>query len=108
MTDIFVTAIDYDNHSQTTLKFFKTVQNKLHYSVSGKTAAEIIYHRADSTKEHMGLTTWKRAPEGRIHSTDVVIAKNYLGEEELTSLKNVVNLFLDFAEDMATRHNKGY
>ena len=104
VTDIFVTAIDYDNQAQTTLKFFKTVQNKLHYSVSGKTAAEIIYHRADSTKEHMGLTTWKRAPEGRIHSTDVVIAKNYLDEEELTSLKNVVNLFLDFAEDMATRH----
>lgn len=104
ITDIFVTAIDYDNLSNTTLKFFKTVQNKLHYSVSGKTAAEIIYYRADSNKEHMGLTTWRRAPKGRIHSTDVVVAKNYLDEDELTSLKNVVNLFLDFAEDMAVRH----
>ena len=102
--DIYATSIDYNPKDKLSIDFFKTVQNKLHYSVSGKTAAEIIYHRADSTKEHMGLTTWKRAPEGRIHSTDVVIAKNYLDEEELTSLKNVVNLFLDFAEDMAKRH----
>lgn len=104
VTDIFVTAIDYDNKSETTLSFFKTVQNKLHYSVSGETAAEIIYHRADANKEHMGLTTWNRAPEGRIHSTDVIVAKNYLDEKELNSLKNVVNLFLDFAEDMASRY----
>lgn len=104
VTDIFATAIDYNKDSESTYTFFKTVQNKLHYSVTGNTAAEIIYNRADASKEHMGLKTWDRAPRGRIHSTDVVIAKNYLGQDELKVLTQLVTMFLDFAETMATKN----
>ncbi len=104
VTDLFVTAIDYDNQDDRTLKFFKTVQNKLHYAVSGNTAPEIIKNRADATKDHMGLKTWNNAPQGRIHRSDVVVAKNYLEKEELTSLSLLVSMFLDFGEDMAKRH----
>lgn len=104
VTDIFATAIDYNKDSESTYTFFKTVQNKLHYSVTGNTAAEIIYNRADASKEHMGLKTWDRAPRGRIHSTDVVIAKNYLEQDELKVLTQLVTMFLDFAETMATKN----
>ena len=104
ITDIFMTAIDYDKNSDTTLDFFKTVQNKLHYSVSGNTAPEIIRYRADSKKENMGLTTWENAPEGRIHKSDVVIAKNYLNKDEMEALSRLTTMYLDFAEDMASRN----
>ena len=104
VTDIFITAIDYNKNSENTHTFFKTVQNKLHYSVTGNTAAEIIYNRADASKDHMGLKTWERAPRGRIHSTDVVVAKNYLEHDELKVLTQLVTMFLDFAETMATKH----
>ena len=104
ITDIFMTAIDYDKESDTTLDFFKTVQNKLHYSVSGNTAPEIIRYRADSKKENMGLTTWEKAPEGRIHKSDVVIAKNYLNKDEMEALARLTTMYLDFAEDMASRN----
>ena len=104
VTDIFATAIDYNKDSERAYTFFKTVQNKLHYSVTGNTAAEIIYNRADASKKHMGLKTWERAPRGRIHSTDVVIAKNYLEQNELKILTQLVTMFLDFAETMATKN----
>ena len=104
VTDIFATAIDYNKDSESTYTFFKTVQNKLHYSVTGNTAAEIIYNRADASKEHMGLKTWDRAPSGRIHSTDVLVAKNYLEQNELKVLTQLVTMFLDFAETMATKN----
>ena len=104
VTDLFATAIDYDNQDDKTFEFFKTVQNKLHYAVSGNTAPEIIKNRADATKDHMGLKTWNNAPQGRIHRSDVVVAKNYLEKEELTSLSLLVSMFLDFGEDMARRH----
>lgn len=104
VTDLFATAIDYDKQDDRTFEFFKTVQNKLHYAVSGNTAPEIIKNRADATKDHMGLKTWNNAPHGRIHRSDVVVAKNYLEKEELTSLSLLVSMFLDFGEDMARRH----
>ena len=104
VTDLFSAAIDYDNSSEKTLDFFKTVQNKLHYAVSGNTAPEIIYKRADSKKENMGLKTWNNAPSGRIHKSDVVIAKNYLDKKELDSLSRLVEMYLDFGEEMAARH----
>lgn len=104
VTDIFITAIDYNKNSENTYTFFKTVQNKLHYSVTGNTAEEIIYNRADASKDYMGLKTWERAPRGRIHSTDVVVAKNYLEQDELKVLTQLVTMFLDFAETMATKH----
>ena len=104
VTDLFVTAIDYDNQDDRTFEFFKTVQNKLHYAVSGNTTPEIIKNRADATKDHMGLKTWNNAPQGRIHRSDVIVAKNYLKKEELTSLSLLVSMFLDFGEDMARRH----
>ena len=104
ITDIFMTAIDYDKDSDTTLSFFKTVQNKLHYSISGNTASEIIRYRADSKKMNMGLTTWENAPEGRIHKSDVVIAKNYLDKNEMEALSRLTTMYLDFAEDMASRN----
>lgn len=104
VTDLFATAIDYDKQDDRTFEFFKTVQNKLHYAVSGNTAPEIIKNRADATKDHMGLKTWNNAPQGRIHRSDVVVAKNYLEKEELTSLSLLVSMFLDFGEDMARRH----
>ena len=104
ITDIYATSIDYDRKSPITIKFFKKVQNKMHYAVSHQTAAEIIYNRADSEKEHMGLTSWKNSPNGKILETDVVIAKNYLSKEELESLELIVSAFLDLAENRAKRH----
>ena len=104
ITDIYATSVDYDKKSPTTIKFFKKVQNKMHYAVSKKTAAEIIYNRANAKKDHMGLTSWKNSPKGKILETDVVIAKNYLYKEELESLERIVSAFLDLAEDRARRH----
>lgn len=98
ITDIYATSIDYDAHSLTTKKFFARVQNQLHWAIHGETAAETIYHRADSDKENMGLTTWKDAPDGKIQRFDVVIAKNYLTKEELSSMARIVNAYLDLAE----------
>lgn len=104
ITDIYTTAIDYDNKSPTTIKFFKKVQNKMHYAVTHNTAAEIIYNRADSKQEHMGLTSWRNSPDGKILETDVVIAKNYLTKEELEDLELIVSAFLDLAERRAKRN----
>lgn len=104
ITDIYATSVDYDSKSPTTIKFFKKVQNKMHYAVSHQTAAEIIYNRADSEKEHMGLTSWKNSPNGKILETDVVIAKNYLSKEELEQLELIVSAFLDLAEARAKRN----
>lgn len=102
ITDIFVaSSIDYDKKSEEAYTFFKIVQNKLHYAITGKTAAELIFERADSEKKHMGLTTWKDAPDGLIYKYDVGIAKNYLAEDELKKLNNLTNLFLDIAEEEA-------
>lgn len=104
ITDIYATSVDYDSKSPTTIKFFKKVQNKMHYAVSHQTAAEIIYNRVDSEKEHMGLTSWKNSPNGKILETDVVIAKNYLSKEELEQLELIVSAFLDLAEARAKRN----
>lgn len=104
ITDIYATSIDYDKTSPTTIKFFKKVQNKMHYAVTHNTAAEIIYNRADSEKEHMGLTSWKHSPNGKILETDVVIAKNYLSKDELEQLELIVSAFLDLAEARAKRN----
>ena len=101
ITDIYATSIDYDKDAKTTKDFFAKVQNKMHFAVSGNTAAEIIYNRADSEKEHMGLTSWRDAPDGKILKSDVVIAKNYLSEKELFSLRRIVSAYLDLAENMA-------
>ena len=104
ITDIYATAIDYDRDAKSTKRFYATVQNKMHFAVHGHTAAELIVERADSTKEHMGLTTWQDAPNGKIKKSDVVIAKNYLSEEELYSLRRIVSAYLDLAESRAMRH----
>lgn len=104
VTDIYATSVDYDKKSPTTVKFFKKVQNKMHYAVSHQTAAEIIYNRADAEKDYMGLTSWKNSPDGKILETDVTIAKNYLSKEELESLELIVSAFLDLAENRAKRH----
>ncbi len=104
ITDIYATSVDYDSKSPTTIKFFKKVQNKMNYAVSHKTAAEIIYDRADADKTNMGLTSWKNSPKGKILETDVVIAKNYLSKDELKSLELIVSAFLDLAENRARRH----
>lgn len=101
ITDIYATSIDYDRKSPTTIKFFKKVQNKMHYAISHQTAPEIIYNRADSKKEHMGLTSWKNSPKGKIVETDVVTAKNYLTKKELKNLELIVSAFLDLAERRA-------
>ena len=102
ITDIFMTtSVDYDKNSEEAYTFFKIVQNKLHYAITGHTAAELIYDRADSKKINMGLTTWKEAPDGMIYKYDVNVAKNYLNENELKKLNNLTNLFLDYAETMA-------
>ena len=98
ITDLYATSIDYDVQSQTTQDFFAKVQNKLHWAIHGHTAAEIIYDRADSGKEHMGLTTWQDAPNGKIQKFDVSIAKNYLSEEELSAMGQIVNAYLELAE----------
>ncbi len=103
ITDLYATAIDYDKNALATKRFYATVQNKMHYAIHGHTAAELIVERADSTKEHMGLTTWKDAPNGKIQKSDVVIAKNYLSEFELGQLNRMVTAYLDFAESMAQR-----
>ena len=104
ITDIYATALDYDRNAKTTKMFFKTVQNKLHFAIHGSTAAEVIYKRADSTKNHMGLTTWKNAPQGKIVKTDVSIAKNYLSEKEIKELDRFVSMYLDYAESQAERN----
>lgn len=103
ITDIYVTAIDYDVTAQATKRFFATVQNKLHWAIHGQTAAEVVYNRADADKDHMGLTSWKDAPQGKIQKFDVVVAKNYLTEHEMAQLSRLVNAYLDVAEDMAQR-----
>lgn len=105
ITDIFAEcSLDYDKTSDLAREFYATIQNKFHFAITSNTAAEIIYNRVDSKKENMGLTTWKEAPEGKILKSDVTIAKNYLSETELKNLNNVVNIFLDIAEDNAERN----
>ena len=104
ITDIYATAMDYDRNAETTRLFFAKVQNKLHYAVHRHTAAELIYERADSGKDHMGLTTWEKAPNGRILKSDVVIAKNYLTQDEVEELGRIVNAYLELAESRAKRH----
>ena len=104
LTDIYATAIDYNRDAPTTRLFFKKVQNKMHYAVHGHTAAELIVERANAEKEHMGLTTWENAPDGKIVKPDVSIAKNYLKEVELADMGRLVNAVLDMAERMAQRH----
>lgn len=103
ITDIYATSIDYDITAQATKRFFATVQNKLHWAIHGQTAAEVIYDRADSAKDNMGLTTWKDAPRGKIQKFDVSVAKNYLTESEMAQLQRLVSAYLDIAEDMAMR-----
>lgn len=99
ITDIYKEcSYDYDKNSDITIEFYKNVQNKLHYAITGMTAPEIIYNRVDSKKDYMGLQTWKNAPDGKILETDVTIAKNYLSKEEITELNNLVSMYLDFAE----------
>ena len=99
ITDIYKEcSYDYDKNSETTQEFYKNVQNKLHYAITGMTAPEIIYNRANSGKENMGLATWKNAPDGKILETDVTVAKNYLSQEEITELNNLVSMYLDYAE----------
>lgn len=106
ITDIYSQcSIDYDKNSNVTKEFFKTVQNKLHYSITGNTAAEIIYNRVDSKKENMGLTNWKNYPDGPIYKYDVDVAKNYLNEKELKDLNRIVSMYLDYAEMQAENHN---
>ena len=104
ITDIYATSIDYDPKSSATQRFFATVQNKLHWAIHGHTAAEVIYERANAQKPHMGLTSWKDAPKGKIYPFDVVVAKNYLTEDEMAQLQRLVSAYLDMAEDMALRH----
>ena len=103
ITDIYSTAMDYDKDSPITKEFFSKVQNKLHFAVSHQTAAEIVYDRADHTKQNMGLTTWKNAPNGKIIKSDVSVAKNYLSKEEIDDLEHIVSAFLDIAENRAKR-----
>ena len=104
ITDIYATAVDYSLDSEITRNFFATVQNKMHYAVHGNTAAEVIVDRADHTKEHMGLTTWKNAPKGKIVKADVSIAKNYLSSGEIQELNEIVTMYLDYATRQARRH----
>lgn len=104
ITDIYSTAVDYSTDAVTTKEFFATVQNKLHFAIHGHTAAELIMERADHEKEHMGLTTWKNAPKGKIVKADVSVAKNYLSQNELTDLNQIVSMYLDYAERQAKRH----
>lgn len=104
ITDLYATAIDYDKNAATTRRFYATVQNKMHYAVHGHTAAELIVERADHAREHMGLTTWADAPEGKIKKSDVTVAKNYLSQDEMKQLNRMVTAYLDFAENMTLRH----
>lgn len=103
ITDIYSTALDYDVTAKTTQRFFASIQNKLHWAIHGQTAAEVIVNRANANEENMGLTTWKDAPAGKIHKFDVVVAKNYLTEDEMVQLGRLVSAYLDIAEDMASR-----
>jgi len=103
ITDIYATAMDYTADAEATQTFFATVQNKLHFAIHGQTAAELIVERADSTKEKMGLTSWRNAPKGKILKPDVIVAKNYLSEEEIKALDRFVTMYLDYAEDQAER-----
>jgi hypothetical protein len=103
ITDIYSTALDYDRNSETTKRFFATVQNKLHWAIHGNTAAEVIVNRANATSPNMGLTSWEQAPDGKIIKTDVSNAKNYLSDNELQSLERIVSMYLDYADDMAKR-----
>lgn len=106
ITDIFAEcSIDYDKNSQVTRSFYAMVQNKFHYAIVGQTAAEIIYSKADRTKEHMGLTTWKNAPDGRVLKSDVAVAKNYLSEKEIRQLERAVTGYFDYIEDLIEREN---
>ncbi len=104
ITDIYATSLDYDPQAPATVRFYATVQNKLHYAIHGHTAAELIMERADAEKDHMGLTTWEDAPRGKVRKSDVTVAKNYLSEEELAQLSRMVSAYLDLAESMALRH----
>jgi hypothetical protein len=108
IADIYATSIDYSVDSAEAEKFFATVQNKLHFAITGKTAAEIIAARADRRKPHMGLTTWRKAPAGKVLPADVAIAKNYLGREELLALNRIVTMYLDYAEVQASRGRPMY
>ena len=103
VTDLYATAFDYDKNAKTTRLFFQTVQNKMHFAVHRRTAAELIVERADAAKEHMGLTTWENAPDGKIMKADVTIAKNFLSKEEMNYLERIVSLYLDYAELQAER-----
>ena len=103
ITDIYATALDYDLQSPTTQTFFAVVQNKLHYATHGQTAAELIVSRVSHTKDNMGLTNWKKAPDGKIIKSDVIIAKNYLNEKEIKFLNRIVTMYLDYAENQAER-----
>lgn len=106
ITDIFAEcSIDYDPKAQTTRQFYAMVQNKFHYAIAGQTAAEIIYSKADHTQEHMGLTTWKDAPDGRILKSDVTVAKNYLPEEQIRRLERAISGYFDYIEDLVEREN---
>lgn len=103
--DIYATSIDYDPKADVSHEFFAVVQNKLHFAVHGRTAPELVRDRADASKPNMGLTTWKQGPEGAIRTTDVAVAKNYLDEHELQELNRIVTMYLDYAEDQASRHS---
>ena len=106
ITDIFAEcSIDYDRHAQTTKEFYAMVQNKFHYAITGQTAAEIVYNNADSTKENMGLTSWKNAPDGRILKSDVIVAKNYLTDKQIKQLERTVSGYFDYIEDLIEREN---
>jgi len=104
ITDIYATALDYDLNAPTTKEFFATVQNKLHWAIHGHTASELLVERANHQKEFMGLTTWKKAPNGKILKSDVIVAKNYLAQNEIKSLNRIVTMYLDYAEDQAERN----
>lgn len=104
ITDLYATSLDYDPQAPATTRFYATVQNKLHYAIHGHTAAELILERANAEKDHMGLTTWEDAPDGKVRKSDVTIAKNYLSENELAQLSRMVSAYLDLAESMALRH----
>lgn len=104
VTDLFATSYDYNPKADISVSFFKCVQSKLHYAISGLTPPELIKERADSKKEHMGLTTWRDAPDGKIMLSDVNVAKNYLSQEEISELNRVVNMYIDYAENQAIRH----
>ena len=104
VTELYATAYDYNENAEITKNFYAKVQNKLHYAISGLTAPEIIHKRANSSKEHMGLTSWRKSPNGKVYLSDVKVAKNYLTEDELKRLNLLVSMYLDYAEDRAERH----